>query len=410
MKSDDDSGSVITRLRALVTGGLRPELTLEDHRLLRFIGTVQFLAIALVLVAVLGLPDPDASDHGAFIALAAAALVCAAARWRFQRPSMRAARLTVIAGVVAVGATVAVARPVGPTPFLMLWPLLSTAYFLGRRELAGASALMVLSLGIALVLNPQVGADFFLQIVPTTLVVAIASTLLVMLRERVDGLIGDLERTAATDGLTGLPNRSAWYASLEREIDRAQAIGKPLSVAIFDLDRFKAINDCFGHAEGDRVLIRFADLLHAECRSLDVPGRVGGEEFALLLAGAHGEGARAFVERLRLRLQEVTGDDLTEFTTSAGIAEFGVHGHDIPSLMGAADRALYRAKAAGRDRCYIAELPMGIDAGAQSAEQLSEPVTLKLEPQPQAATTLGFSTLNPAPVSASTKSIVDPST
>lgn len=399
--------SPITRLRELVPGGAMPELTLEDHRLLRFIGTVQFLAVALVLIAVLALPDPDGSDHAPFVGLTVTALICARVRWGFRRPSMRAARLTVIVGVIGVAATVAVARPVGPTPFLMLWPMLSTAYFLGRRELAGASVLMVLSLGIALVLNPQVGADFFLQIVPTTLVVAIASTLLVMLRERVDGLIGDLERTAATDGLTGLPNRSAWYAALEREIDRAQAIGKPLSVALFDLDRFKAINDCFGHAEGDRVLIRFGSLLHAECRSLDVPGRVGGEEFALLLAGAHAEGARAFFERLRLRLQEMPGEDLTEFTASSGVAEFGVHGHDIPSLMGAADRALYRAKAAGRDRCYVAEAPM---VGDQSAEQLSESVTLKLEPQPQAATTLGFSTLNPAPVSASTKSIVDPST
>ena len=122
-----------------------------------------------------------------------------------------------------------------------------------------------------------------------------------------------------------------------------------------------------------------------------------------------------------------TRHDDTPFTVSTGVAELAVHADDPEGMMLAADRALYRAKAEGRDRVVIADLPPlaraeasadtddegavdALDALGQSAEQLSLSVTLKLEPQPQAATTFGFSTLNPAPVIASTKSITDPST
>jgi diguanylate cyclase (GGDEF)-like protein len=254
------------------------------------------------------------------------------------------------------------------------------------------------------------------------------SVLMVLLRERIDRLIGDLERTASTDGLTGIANRRTWNEAFEREMERARRAGTPLSVALFDIDRFKAINDCFGHAEGDKALVRFATLLATECRSFDVPGRLGGEEFGLLLVGSPSEGAAAFASRLRRRLELVTQHDLTPFTVSCGIAELDVHGYDPEHVMLAADRALYRAKHEGRDRFIVADAPQGLPAEpaeisadgdalealaedvGQSAEQLSLSVTLKLEPQPHAATTLGFSTLNPAPVKASTKSMTEPST
>lgn len=413
MRSNQQTRAIAGRVVALARGGRRPELTIDDHRLLRVAGTVQFFAGALVVAVVLLLPDADRGDHGAYTSLALLGAFAAVARWSVSRPSDAIARLAAFGGVLFIATIVAVGRPVGPTPFLMLWPMLTTAYFFGRRELLAASLLMLCSLAGALVINPTVGDDFLLQLVPTTLVVAIASTLLVMLRERVDGLICDLERTASTDGLTGLSNRSSWHAALSREIERARRTGESLSIAIFDLDRFKAINDCFGHAEGDTVLVRFAELLGEECRSFDTPGRVGGEEFALLLVGADATGARTFVERLRHRLAQTTTDEMTPFTASSGVAQLDVHGYDITSLMLAADRALYRAKAAGRDRCVIADGPTVTAADLeadQSGEQLSESVTLKLEPQPQAATTFGFSTLKPAPVSASTKSITEPST
>ncbi len=288
----------------------------------------------------------------------------------------------------------------------MLWPVMNTAYFLGRRDLLVAAVLACLSLAAGLSLNSSVSDELALHLGPTAGILLATSVLMVLLRERIDRLITDLERTASTDGLTGIPNRRTWNEAFTREIERARRADTPLSVALFDIDRFKAINDCFGHAEGDKALIRFATLLATECRSFDVPGRLGGEEFGLLLVGSPAEGAAAFASRLRRRLELVTEHDLTPFTVSCGIAELDVHGHDPEHVMLAADRALYRAKNEGRDRFIVADAPQGLpeqpqaapggdalealaENVGQSAEQLSLSVTLKLEPQPQAATTLG---------------------
>lgn len=431
MRAPSTSALSVTHLASSVWAGRCAEqVTTEDHRLLRFVGAFQYAASAVMLLVLLVMPDPDPSDHLAYLALAGIGLCGAFLRWSARRESVALSRVTSLGAIVYIAAIVTVSRPVGPTAFLLLWPVLSTAYFLGRRDLLIATATMTALLAAALGLNPGIGRDLLLELVPACAVVALAGLLMLMLRERLDRLIGDLERTASTDGLTSLPNRTAWNRAFDTEIERARRTGAPLSIAVFDLDRFKAINDCFGHAEGDKALIRFSSLLATECRSFDVPGRLGGEEFGLLLVGANADGARAFAERLRGRLELVTQHDLTPFTVSTGVAELGIHADDPDAMMLAADRALYRAKAEGRDRVIVADLPPltaaaqspeaeasagerpadALDALGQSAEQLSLSVTLKLEPQPQAATTFGFSTLNPAPVSASTKSITDPST
>lgn len=420
----------MSRVAALtLRGGRRSAHVTDDDRvLLRFVGAAQYLAGAVVLLALTVLPDPDPSDHPAAYVLAIAGIANGTARWLARDSGAPLARAANLGGIVYVGAIIATARPLGATAILMLWPVMNTAYFLGRRDLVLAAGLAIATLGASLHLNPTVRDDLLLLWIPSAAIIVGTSLLMVLLRERIDRLIADLERTASTDGLTGIANRRTWSEAFEREVERARRSGTPLSVAMFDIDRFKAINDCFGHAEGDKALVRFASLLASECRSFDVPGRLGGEEFGLLLVGSPADGAAAFASRLRRRLELVTQHDLTPFTVSCGIAELDVHGHDPEHVMLAADRALYRAKHEGRDRFIVADAPKGMpdepaaaNAGAdalealagdvgQSAEQLSLSVTLKLEPQPQAATTLGFSTLNPAPVSASTKSITEPST
>ncbi len=423
----DAMTAATTRLRALSRAGRSSALVgTDDAGLMRLVGAAQLAAGGLLLLIMVLVPDPDRSDHVAYTLLAGIGLVGAVVRWSVGRASTSVARGWNAGSVLYVGSVVAVSHPVGPAAFLMLWPVLSTAYFHGRRDLAATLALMTLVLLAALTFNSAVDDGLLLELIPAVAVVGFASVTMLLLRERMDHLITDLERTAATDGLTGLPNRRSWNTSFVTEVERARRSGQPLSIAIFDLDRFKAINDCLGHAEGDRALIRFASLLATECRSFDVPGRLGGEEFGLLLAGANAEGAVAFAERLRSRLELVTRHDETPFTVSTGVAELDVHAEDIEAMMLAADRALYRAKDEGRDRVVVADSPKlaplpedarsgaptmdALDALGQSAEQLSLSVTLKLDPQPQAATTLGFSTLNPAPVSASTKSITEPST
>lgn len=346
------------RLRDLSRSGRRSEhVSLDDHGLLRLVGVAQLAAGGILLLIVLAMPDPDRSDHVAYTLLAGIGLVGAVARWSAGRASIGVTRAWNAGTILYVGGIVAVSKPVGPAAFLMLWPVLSTAYFLGRRDLLTVLALTTVTLFGALLFNDAVADDLLLELVPAIAVVGSASVMMLLLRERLDRLITDLERTASTDGLTGLPNRRSWHASFETEVERARRSGQPLSIAIFDLDRFKAINDCLGHAEGDRALVRFSSLLATECRSFDVPGRLGGEEFGLLLGGANAEGAVAFAERLRSRLELLNLHDETPFTVSIGVAQLDVHAEDIEAMMLAADRALYRAKDEGRDRVCVADSP-----------------------------------------------------
>lgn len=411
------------RLTTLARGRSAADITLDDHRSLRLIGAAQFVGGAATLVALGAASDATTLGHRQHLALIAIGVLAAILRWSCNTASVTAARVTTLAAVVYIAAIVLITEPGGAAAILMLWPLLTAGYLLGRRDLLITSAAIVAALAVALAANPAVADVWLTHLLPVAAALLTAGVLLARLRERLDRVIAELEQTAATDGLTGLSNRRSWNLSFEREIERARRTDTPLTLVMFDIDRFKAINDCLGHAEGDRALVRFSNLLATECRSFDVPGRLGGEEFGLLLVGSNAEGAQAFSDRLRGRLELVTRHDEAPFTVSGGIAQLDVHAESSEALLLAADRALYRAKDEGRDRMIVATLPQvgpteaptahdlsALDALGQSAEQLSESVTLKLEPQPQAATTLGFTTLNPAPVNASTKSIVDPST
>jgi diguanylate cyclase (GGDEF)-like protein len=167
-----------------------------------------------------------------------------------------------------------------------------------------------------------------------------------------------LREEAVTDTLTGLHNRRYFDAQLEREMARARRGGAPLAVILIDLDRFKDVNDEFGHAAGDRVLQAAAALLGRSVRAGDLACRYGGEEFALLLrhtdlasACRRAESLRAEFERL-----EVTCHDraLGGITASFGVADLAAGTADRDALVRAADEALYAAKRAGRNRVVLA--------------------------------------------------------
>jgi diguanylate cyclase (GGDEF)-like protein len=135
--------------------------------------------------------------------------------------------------------------------------------------------------------------------------------------------------------------------------------GTPTTLAILDLDHFKAINDTWGHGVGDNTLLMVADLLREHVRGNDVVGRIGGEEFAILFRGlAHGAAAPV-CDRLRMLLGEkrLPGSDIG-VTMSAGLAEL-CPGFGLDPIFEAADRALYRAKAAGRNRIAVESDPLG---------------------------------------------------
>ncbi|MEM5389419.1 diguanylate cyclase [Paraburkholderia phymatum] len=161
-----------------------------------------------------------------------------------------------------------------------------------------------------------------------------------------------LSAEARHDALTGALSRRYFLDLLRHEIDRAHAAGEPLCMAIADLDHFKQINDRFGHAAGDRALEHFVDTCRSELRGGDAIGRLGGEEFGILLpATALGAGLEV-VERLRVRLKSMPSTKLPPsvgLSVSIGITELSQE--DLPErIVSRADQALYTAKQGGRDR------------------------------------------------------------
>jgi diguanylate cyclase (GGDEF)-like protein/PAS domain S-box-containing protein len=166
-------------------------------------------------------------------------------------------------------------------------------------------------------------------------------------------LEAQLSTAALTDVLTGLANRRAFIDTLERHL----AQGRPGCVALFDLDHFKSVNDRYGHPAGDAVLRRFAKLAEQAVRGGDLVARIGGEEFAVLLAGASKAQAARVCERLRRSLSDepiatAIGGPLVRVTASCGVA--AIDGRSAADILAAADTALYRAKRMGRDRLSLA--------------------------------------------------------
>lgn len=172
--------------------------------------------------------------------------------------------------------------------------------------------------------------------------------LLTRLRQQTE----DFERLAHEDPLTGLPNRRRFDEALAHEFARSRRSGEPWSLAMIDIDHFKQVNDRYSHAVGDEALRAVAGVLRARDRGMDTVARLGGEEFALLMPHATAEQAVGVCERLR---EAVSSHDCSDIapglavTISIGVAAWPDHA-DAAAVMEAADAALYRAKAGGRDR------------------------------------------------------------
>jgi diguanylate cyclase (GGDEF)-like protein len=176
-------------------------------------------------------------------------------------------------------------------------------------------------------------------------------------RRAVQAATSELARLSRTDALTGLANRGHFDATLLLEVERSVRHGHPLTLAILDLDRFKAVNDLHGHVVGDHVLRRTAAALARTTRGHDLAARIGGEEFALILPDTDAAGGHALAERARAAIGSTPGvTDVGEVgvTASAGVARLGP-GEDAASLYARADAALYAAKREGRDRTVIAD-------------------------------------------------------
>ena len=195
------------------------------------------------------------------------------------------------------------------------------------------------------------GVSFLLYAILLT-----AATLGVMWME-IQSLERTLVHSARIDALTGVLNRGTFLEEFGREVSRSERDATVFSLAIFDLDHFKRLNDRFGHPMGDRVLKSVVDIMRLTIRRHDLIGRYGGEEFALLMPNTGKDTALRVAERIRREI-ELKGVEIggkwVDLTVSGGVATFQLDGHDWDSLLIAADNALYAAKNAGRNQIVAA--------------------------------------------------------
>ena len=161
-----------------------------------------------------------------------------------------------------------------------------------------------------------------------------------------------LDALGRTDGLTGVANRRQGFAQAERELARYHRTARPAVLLILDVDRFKAINDRYGHPMGDEVLVVVAETLRGCCRGADAVARYGGDEFMVILSDTELRGAETAAARIRRRLDAQAFDNAPDLhcTLSVGAAEANAETTHVETWVERADAALYRAKAAGRDR------------------------------------------------------------
>jgi diguanylate cyclase (GGDEF)-like protein len=233
---------------------------------------------------------------------------------------------------------------------LALFPLPALHTLLLGAALLGARAMALLSMGRGTQLE-FIGDLWLMALLLAISIWAAAAQFSLLLN------LLSARRDAAHDALTGLANRRAALDRLTSEVARARRSGNPLSVLMLDLDRFKSVNDTWGHAVGDMVLVETAGILRSELRGEDLGVRFGGEEFLAILSGTDVEAARHVAERIRRRTAEsrvcANDNDVIHITISIGVAMFDGR-EDAASLIARADAALYRAKERGRDRVELA--------------------------------------------------------
>ncbi len=326
----------------------------DERRLVTSLLIALFIAGPTLGLAGLLLPHPPDVDELAIICLAGAAYLTAGLiflvrrrmpDWGFDVVAAFGS-LLISASIYFSGATIITGA------FYYLWVVLGAAYFFDRPRVAAQLAIIAAGYGAALILKPPVPGAFQAWIVAVG-TFSIAALFFMVTRERVIALVARLAEAADTDPLTELLNRRGFSKQLDLELERAERSDGELSLICGDLDRFKQINDRFGHQVGDDVLVEVGNLLRHHARRIDCVARVGGEEFALLVPSTGGRGAYVAAERLRYRVREAFGSRYPGLTISFGIASYPSDGESAERLLRCADESLYAAKTLGRDRTVI---------------------------------------------------------
>jgi diguanylate cyclase (GGDEF)-like protein len=345
-------------------------------------GAVLVMAAALALLCLRGtIPDFYSTDFAYVVLFTACALMLEGARcFDGKRPSLAVLLTGALVWIVlcqipalydsATARMIIVSAAVGlyslgcsyvlwrgrAEPLLSRWPLIVLTALGGGLFLVRIPLVLAYPIAKAPIASVDALRSFWFAIVSTfTLlyIIAINYLFLALTKERSELAH---KRASMTDPLTGLANRRAFMEFGEQHL-KARASGT-VAFLLFDLDRFKAINDGHGHSTGDRVLRLFAQTLSANLPPDSIAGRLGGEEFAVIVGGADQRATIAAAERVRERFaaaaRVVDGIPIAA-TVSVGVAHAGYRPADLETLCEHADKALYRAKALGRNRVESAE-------------------------------------------------------
>jgi len=234
-----------------------------------------------------------------------------------------------------------------PLVFLMVLPIASTALLLPPWAVVACGTAALTALGIVAVTEPlprRLGGSLwiaFATLLGLTIVGTGWAISRVRLEEGTDRLVDELAYRAETDALTGCLNHGAFFERLKSEVDRTLRHQEPLSLFVADVDLFKAYNDAHGHLAGDRALSVVGSVLRTTSRSFDVVGRVGGDEFAVILPATPHSQAAQIADRMAKALERPSG---MEVTTSIGFATLDPGEPTVKRLFSDADSGLYRAK------------------------------------------------------------------
>ena len=233
------------------------------------------------------------------------------------------------------------------------WIAIYAFQFFSTWQAAGQIAFVFISYGIILGLFADPTSPSGLRWALTTTALVVAGAMIGVLKDSNAKLVAEVTEAARSDALTGLLNRRGFDERFGIELARARRQGERLSLLIGDLDRFKELNDSYGHQEGDSVLRCVGATVVETQRATDASARIGGEEFAILLPDTDEQGAYLAAERLRAHIAKACADMRGALTISVGVATFPQHGREGDSLMRAADQAVYMAKQLGRDRTVM---------------------------------------------------------
>jgi len=318
------------------------------------ISGVLWILAAVIAVGNCYLPGAEHVPMGWVFALSGGILIYGIAAllgWlRWDKASMEVLAIGMVFTIPVVGLGIAFTG--GAMSFaepLLVTTLLYAAFFFPAKWAWPLSIELILVAGTPLLYDPNAISEAFLPRYVALVAGFLSATwVLVGLRKRLFAAELHHRDVANRDPLTGIGNRRHFDAILQQELEQRRADGSPLALLIIDIDDFKGINDNYGHPVGDAVLCQVAERAHSILRSTDTLARIGGDEFAVIAPGAHGDGARLMAEAICDAVSTQYSDSGTPApSASIGWAVFPEDGKDFESLIHAADERMLNRKRGG---------------------------------------------------------------